>query len=333
MRTEGALTMPRMFRVPDGLRAPKRGGRRPRRWLAASAGGVLALGLVALVAACSNGGGADQVDGPLDVAMTNAVQPSYSDGNITLYDVYTAVPLPVRRPTQSDIQALGGPPKGTPYPHSPFLLASDESIEVHFVITNLENTTQNVWLLVDPWNEFVRWKPGVTVVSDEETDPNYGYDTEYSIPPNSRVEGTLLTDDMQEIATKLASVENYLASSTAMQAEEADAGGDNSLDPTEVCNNIFNPQNRSNSDDPVYTPWIPPVIAGLTGFDIGLRVQDEANSDSTAAFDGGSAAPTLALEISVDVQDLSGNRLVAEGSSTTLIGVPPKVLSPPAARF
>jgi hypothetical protein len=286
---------------------------------------VVGLGLAA---ACSNGGSADQIDGPLDVAMTNSVQPSYSDGNITLYDVYKAVPLPIRRPTQ----APGPAPKGTPYPHAPYLLASDESLEVHFVISNLEGTTQNVWLLVDPWNEFVQWKPGVTVVSDEETDPNYGYDTEYWIPPNGRVEGTLLTDDMQEIAIKLASVENYLASSTAMQAE-ADAGGDNSLDPTEVCDNIFNPQNRSNSNDPVYTPWVPPVIAGLTGFNIGLRVENEADSDSTTSFDGGSAAPTLALEITVDIQDLNGNRIVTEGSSTPLIGVPPTILSPPAARF
>jgi hypothetical protein len=264
--------------------------------------------------------------------MTSGVQPSYSDGNITLYDVYKVVPLPVIRPSQSELQSLGSPPKGTGYPRSPYLLASDESLEVHYVITNLESTTQNVWLLVDPWNEFVRWKPGVTVVSDEETDPNYGYDTEYSVPPNGRVEGTLLTDDMQEIAIKLASVENYLASSTAMQAEAAD-GGDNSLDPTEVCNNIFNPQNRSNSDDPVYTPWIPPVIAGLTGFDIGLRVENAADSDSTAAFDGGTAAPTLALEITVDIQDLNGNRFTTLGSSTPQIGLPPMTLSPPAARF
>jgi hypothetical protein len=317
--------MPRIFGVPDGFRAPNRGGHGPRGWLAGSAIGVVGLGLAA---ACSNGGSADQIDGPLDVAMTNSVQPSYSDGNITLYDVYKAVPLPIRRPTQ----APGPAPKGTPYPHAPYLLASDESLEVHFVISNLEGTTQNVWLLVDPWNEFVQWKPGVTVVSDEETDPNYGYDTEYSIPPYSRVEGTLLTDDMQEIAIKLATVMNYLASSTAMQAE-ADAGGDNSLDPTEVCNNIFNPQNRSNSNDPVYTPWVPPVIAGLTGFNIGLRVENEADSDSTASFDGGTAAPTLSLEITVDIQDLSGNYFVTEGSNTPLIGVPATILSPPAARF
>jgi hypothetical protein len=305
-------------------------------WAPGALFGTAALGLASLVAltpACSNGGSADQVDGPVDVGMTSAVEPSYSDGNITLFDVYTSVELPIKKPTEAQLQSLGAAPKGTGYPRQPYLLAGDEGIQVNFVITNLESTTENVWLLVDPWNEFVRWKPGVTVVSDEETDPNYGYDTEYSIPPNSRVEGTLLTDDMQEIATKLASVENYLASSTAMMAESAD-GGDNSLDPTEVCNNIFNPQNRSNSGDPVYSPWIPPVIAGLTGFDIGLRVENEADSDdSTPGPDGGTGAPSLALEITVDIQDLSGSYFVTLGSSTATIGMPPTTLSPPAARF
>jgi hypothetical protein len=35
----------------------------------------------------------------------------------------------------------------------------------------------------------------------------------------------------------------------------------------------------------------------------------------------------------VQVQDLNGNRFVTVGSSTAQIGIPPTVLSPPAARF
>ena len=45
------------------------------------------------------------------------------------------------------------------------------------------------------------------------------------------------------------------------------------------------------------------------------------------------SAPTLSLEITVDIQDLSGNYFVTEGSNTPLIGVPATILSPPAARF
>ncbi len=324
--------MQRNVRARDGLHAPKTGGARPRDGL--FLGSLAAVASLGVAAACSNGS-ADQVTGPVAVGMSSAVMPSYSDGNITLYDVYAEVPLPVRHPTQAESSSFGPAPKGTAYPHAPFLLASDESIEVHYVISNLEPTTESVWLLVDPWNEFVRWKPGVTVVSDEETDPNFGYDQEFSIPPMSRIEGTLIPDDFHEMAIKLASVEYFLASPTAMVAESPDAG-DNSLDPTQVCDNIFNPQNRSNSGDPIYMPWIPPVIAGITGFDLGLRIQDTADSTPTnVGPDGGSAAPNVAVEITVDVQDLSGgrDRFVAQGTGGQLIGIPSKILSPPAARF
>ena len=89
----------------------------------------------------------------------------------------------------------------------------------------------------------------------------------------SRVEGTITTDDMQEIAIKLASVENLLGSPQTQAAEarrrRGDAGGggyrDHRLRPDRDGNNIFNPQNHSNGGDPLYTPWIPPVIAGPHG--------------------------------------------------------------------
>jgi hypothetical protein len=150
----------------------------------------------------------------------------------------------------------------------------------------------------------------------------------------SRVDGTLTPDDMHEIAIKLASVENLLASPQAMAADaDAGAGGDgsaapddpnaasmasNAFDATGIANNIMNPQNRSNGGDPNYTPWIPPVVAGLTGFDLGLRTYEAAN---------------VAIEITIDVQDLNGNRFVPVDSTQAQIGVPPVTLSPAAARF
>jgi hypothetical protein len=89
-----------------------------------------------------------------------------------------------------------------------------------------------------------------------------------------------------------------------------------------VANNIFNPQNRSNSNDPLYTPWIPSVIAGLTGFDLGLRYR----------CGNGCTPPNVAIEITMDVQDLHGNRFVPQDSTEPEIGMPDTVLSPPAAR-
>ncbi len=283
------------------------------------------------VGACSNGSSpSDQVTPPIDLGMTPKMAPYYQDENITILEAQMPVPLPVRKPTDADLKGLGPAPKGTPYPHAPYLTAADESIEVHYTISNLDTQDHAVWLLIDPWNEFVRWDPGVTVVSDEETEPNWGYDLTFLVQGQSRVEGTLTSDDMQEIATKLATVQNLLASPQAKAADLPDAAADaaddpnatsqysNGFDPAAYANNIMNPQNRSNSGDPLYTPWIPPVIAGLTGFDLGLRSYDTGN---------------LAIEITMEIKDVNGNRFVTYGSSAAQIGLPPKTLTVPGAKM
>jgi hypothetical protein len=112
---------------------------------------------------------------------------------------------------------------------------------------------------------------------------------------------------------------NLLASPAAQPG--AMGGG---YDATVVANNIFNPQNRSNSNDPLYTPWIPSVIAGVTGFDLGLRFQ---------CGEGDCKPPNMAIEITMDVQDLKGDRFVPQDSTEAKMGMPDTVLSPPAARF
>jgi hypothetical protein len=316
-RVRGKPTMRLRLPAASGLESPTGGGWRPRD------AGCLWVLLLAVAAGCSPSS-ADQVIQPVAVGMTSSIAPYYSDGQITLYQVETPVALPVRKPTSADLQGLGRAPKGTPYPRSPFLRVDDESVEVHFVLSNLDGATHYVWLLIDPWNEFVRWKPGVTVVSDEETVPNNGYDKEYILPPKSRIEGTITSDDMKEVATKLASVQNFLASPQGTQA--ASAMIDNSLDPTQICNNIFDYQNRSNSTPPdlFYTPWIPPVVAGLTGFDLGLRIESD---------EGGTGGGNVAVEVTVEVQDLNGDRFVPQDTNDPEIGTPPKTLSPPSARF
>jgi hypothetical protein len=312
----------RTFSRPTGPAAPTPVGVRPRLRVlrvAALLVGAGAAPVVATAAGCSNGS-SDQVTPPIALGMTDALAAYYSDQQISIYEVQKPVPLPVRAPSDQEVQALGPAPAGTPYPRAPYLKVDDERVEVHYTISNIDDQQHTVWLLIDPWNEFVRWNPGVQVVSDEETVPNYGYDLPFIVQGKSRVQGTITPDDMHEIAIKLASVENLLASPQAKQAMSPDAGGGvvgMGLDVTGVANNIFNPLNRSNGGDPVYTPWIPPVIAGVTGFDLGLRTFEPAN---------------VAVEITIDVQDLNGNRFVEAGSSN-ILGPPPKTLSPPAARF
>jgi hypothetical protein len=274
---------------------------------------VLAIVAVSVGSACTNGA-ADQVTRPVALGMTDTTPPYYDDGQLTLYQVQTPVSFPVRAMTSTDVRSVGATPSATPYPRGVFLRAEDESVEVHYTISNVDDAPHDVWLLIDPWNEFVRWRPGVTVVNDEVTQPNFGYDIQFVVPGKQRIEGTLTFDDMHEIAIKLASAEKLLASPQAMTGAM--------LDATVIANNIFNPANRSNSvpRDPLYTPWIPPIIAGLTGFDLGLRTSDPAN---------------VAVEITMDVRDLRGDRFVQQDSTASgaQMGPPPQVLSPPSARF
>ena len=309
------VVMPRKFLTFRGGVAPMAVGFGP-------------LLLLVLVAACSDDT-TNQQTKPIELGMTNTMAPYYSDMELTLYQAQMPVQLPVRKPTSNEMSALSK--AVAPYPRTPFLTAEDESVEVHYTISNIDSQQHVVWLLIDPWNEFVRWDPGVSVVSDEETTPNWGYDLPFVVPAKSRIDGTLTPDDMHEIAIKLASVENMLASpqaKAAAAAAMADAGGtapddpnatDNNqgFDPTTSANNIMNPQNRSNGGDVLYTPWIPSEIAGLTGFDLGIRTTEAAN---------------VAVEISMQIQDLQGNRFVAGDSTDPQIGMPPVILRPPGAR-
>jgi hypothetical protein len=327
--------MPRNSPAPSGRQPPTRVGSRPR-----PASFALLASVVAAAGACTQSS-SSQTTAPVDLGMTSSMAPYYSDEELTIYEAQIPVALPVKRPSASDRASLGPTPAGTPYPHAPWLTVDDESLEVHYTLTNIDGAPHTVWLLVDPWNEFVRWNPGVSMVSDEETVPNFGYDLAFLVPAMSRVEGTLTTDDMREIAIKLASVENMLASPLAMVADgdggmiagdggpapddpNASSMASGTFDPTAVANNIFNPQNRSNGGDPLYTPWIPPVVAGLTGFDLGIRTY---GSETTA---GGA---NVAVEITIDVQDLNGNRFVPADSTQAQLGMPPVTLSPSAARF
>jgi hypothetical protein len=304
--------MPRKSPAAAGQHPPTRVGSRPRFLPFAVATTLAAV-------ACSQSAN-NQTTPPVDLGMTSTMTPYYQSQDLTLYEAQTPVALPVKQPSSSDLASLGGTPAGTPYPHAPWLTADDEQLEVHYILSNIDSTQHTVWLLIDPWNEFVRYSPGVTVVDDEESTPNFGYDLPFLLPAMSRVEGTITTDDMHEIAIKLASVENLLASPQAMAAADAgaDAGMMNTFNSTGYANNIMNPQNRSNGGDPIYTPWIPPVIAGLTGFDLGIRTSEQAN---------------VAVEITIDVQDVNGNRFVPVDSSQPKIGLPPVTLSPAGARF
>ncbi len=246
--------------------------------------------------------GETQVEAPVVLGMLETAAPTYDDGQMQIYEAYLPVELPLRRPSDDE------KPKGSsdPYPRPPFTLASDTRITARFTISNLENKPHVIELLLNPWNEFVRYEPGVTV-DEEATTPNFsGINGRYVLPPLGRIEGIITPDDFVELATDLG---------TAMKLKKTPPADDSPFAGPALYNRAFNVQNRSSQQDVVLAPFIPSIVANIVGFDLGLRTYEPSK---------------VAVEIVLDIEDLNGDRVIPAGSDAKRIGRPGTVLAPPA---
>jgi hypothetical protein len=280
---------------------PRTWGRRPTRIRHAV---WCALALCASQWGCASD--EEQVIPPSVLGLQETAAPIYDDGQVQIFQVQNPVTLPMRRPT-SEERPRGASP---PFPRPPFHLASDTRVTVRFTLTNLEAKQNVVELLLDPWNEFVRYRPGVATAGEDETIPNFsGIDRFFVLPPLARIEGIITPDDMVEMAVDLATAQ-VIAS---RPPDPMSAFGGPAL-----YNRAFNIQNRSSEPDLVLGPYLPPVVPGLMGFDLGLR----------------SYAPAkVAVELVIDVEDLHGDRVIPEDKQQEErpVGAPGQVLTPPAA--
>lgn len=263
---------------------------------------IALLILGASVAACANEGDT-QVIPPVVLGMTETTPPAYDDGQTQIFETYLPVPLPLRRPTDEER------PRGdaAPYPRPPFHVAGDTRITARFTLSNLEDKQRIVELLIDPWNEFVRYSPGIVVGNDSAT-PNFsGIDRFFVIPPLGRIEGIITPDDVVELATDLG---------TAMALDKRQVDPMSAFAGPALFNRAFNTQNRSSQPDPLLAPFIPKLVAGLVGFDLGLRTAEPAK---------------IAIEVVLDVEDLNGDRVIPAGDDARRVGRPGTALVPPAA--
>lgn len=246
----------------------------------------------------------NQVLSPSILGMTSKTPAFYSDQQTTLYQVQIPVKLPMRKPTDDEAKALG---KMAPFPRAPFLTVDDIDVTIHFTLSNLDDEPRTVELLLDPWNEFVRYKPLVTV-GDEESLPDFsGFDKFYVLGPKERQEGVITPDDTKEMAIDLATAESIIA---APPPSATDFGVNG------LVNRAFNLQNRSSAFDPLLTPIIDSIAhkPGLVGFDLGMRTTVACN---------------VAVEILVDVHDKNGDRVVPPDAADKTFGIPGTLLSAP----
>jgi len=273
------------------------------------------------VAGC-NGSTTRHLD-PQDLALTSSMAPAYDDGELQLFESYVGVNLPISQPTQSDLSSLKG--AIGPFDHHPWVTTSDVKCQVTWTLANMDADTHSVELLIDPWNEFGRYVPGVEQTGDQAQPNLSGYDELYEVPglksgQSSRIEHTVSFDDMDEVATDFATVINIFAKVMPTPATATQAADDPRI---ALVNHAFNLQNHHGSD-PLTDGYTPPVIPALVGFNLGIRT-----SDSSAGTCPGSqpCAPNLVLEYSVELVDDRGNRVVEEGSHAATLQAPDRTYS------
>ncbi len=229
------------------------------------------------VASVSLACGEQKVDtlGAQLVALTPEVAPIYDDGELTLYESKVSFQFPLAGFGDAVRQQLRER-EAPPFPRYPWLTPEDVQVQLGWTLSNLDPEPHNVEILVDPWNEFGRYFPGMAVVDAdaEELLPNLsGIDKLYEVPGlddqrSSRIRGTFTFDDMQEMAVDFATVINIIEN-----PPPADDQGEN--ESIALVNHAFALENRS-ENDPYVRQYIPPVTPGLIGFDIGIRTREPA---------------------------------------------------------
>jgi hypothetical protein len=287
------------LRRGGGVQGPVMGSRTPFILLAASLG-TLALG-------CS---GQDHEESlpPLQVGMTKEVAPIYDDGELVIYEVKKGIAFPILAPNDMARGQLGD---AEPYGRAPWLTTEDLDVQVTWTLSNLDDDEHVVEMLVDPWNEFGRYYPGLQVTDAENNElmPNFSaIDMRYIVAGKaagdaSRVHGTYTFSDLKEAATDLATVMGIIKNPPPAESDDPDAE-----DPrVAFANHAFHWQNHS-YDDPLVRTWVPSIVAGLTGLDIGFRTYEPA---------------TVAIEVAIELVDKNGERVKTEDSSAGARVLPP----------
>ncbi len=266
--------------------------------------GVLALGVA--LAGCGEEEETRTLQ-PQVLGMTSQIGSIYDDGEMTLYEVKMPVAFPIKAPTQAEQASLNANPVA-PYPAKPWVTTDDVKVQISWTLTNLDPDTHAVELLIDPWNEFGRYWPGLALVDADngEFQPNLsGIDILMELPGtasgrSSRRRGTFTFQDMNELAIDFATVMNIIAT-----APPPDPNAEYDQTVT-LANHAFAVENKS-YNDLLVKGYIPNVVPALIGIDAGLRTREPAN---------------IALEIVVEVVDLGSERVIKRDEKDAVIPEP-----------
>lgn len=215
--------------------------------------------------------------GVIAFAITADTPPFFESPDTSVYIVESRVELPVVDPLDR-MAGLYSIPAGVtiPYERMPWAIQGDYAVEVDYTISNLSDQTVSAAVILNGFNEFHEYLPGVTIVEDEAVPDYSGFEWTIVLAPGERYTATIREEEMAEIAYDLAAVGN--------------------LAPN--ANRIVYPANQ-HDHDPYAALYMPSVIPALTGFRLGMRVTT------------GDTPPAMVLEATVRLRDVN-NKLADE---------------------
>jgi len=208
------------------------------------------------------------------LAVTDKTPPALSAGDGSgVYQVQVPIVLPlIPRPQDLPGTAV------KPYPRAIWYTPNDLEVQVSYVLTNAGDDDLNMEILVDGWNEFIRYTPTVSVDNEGRVNADLStLDRRVFIHGHERLTGVFSFDDMQRVAYDLATIMN---------------GDPNPFHVVEAHTRLL--------EDPSTAPYVPSIIDGLTGFDLSIRTMQSAKVE---------------LEATLEMID-HGGYLVAEGSTS-----------------
>ena len=193
----------------------------------------------------------------IQVAMTGDTMPAIEGEEASVFVIEQRVELPVRAPGQTqlaDLQTAAGKFEGLPFPRMPWIARDDLAISVDFALYNLDDATHTVAVILNGFNEFDEYVPGIQVIDDEVVVDFSQWERQYELKPKARLTRTIREEELDEAAVDLATVVN---------------GAPNS-------NQVVYFENLSDRDERS-REFIPDVVPGLGGFRIGLRANQAGN--------------------------------------------------------
>jgi hypothetical protein len=240
---------------------------------------VMGLGLLVVAVGCADE--QKYADGAslYQVALTSSTPAAFTQGMDSVYIVERRVELPVRQPSATELDDLHKAASGfakLPFPRLPWVQRGDLELQVDFTLSNLDDQTREVAVTLNGFDEFFEYQPGITL-ADDQVIPDYAqWERLYKLEAKQRVTRTVREEDLDEVATDLATVVN---------------GAPNS-------NEVVFFENKSTTDTRSER-YVPKVIPGLMGFRIGIRA---------------TGLGRVLVEASVRMRD-SGDRLAGSGQA------------------